>query len=323
MNENDCAICFEPLCSSISPIGVVNPCGHVFHRECYKQWENTNKQRQRNSPLQNRSNVQVKCPTCNTMSKGFIGMYLNLKSFNVDNASDCDNKATSRGKAGVGDNDEKVKKYKQKVKNLKQKNESLKQKAQQFNDLQKKYSDKDKKLKALQMNMDECTDIRMIDRSTIVRLQHSMNEMEKIISEKEAKNQSMKSKMERMVLRFAKKEIKNQVLEGKLTKLLEDKEREIAVLKQDREQQIKVAQKNNLHALNPMGSLKRKDGMNTASSLTSLKAACKRGNKRAIEETLEEFETNEKGKARSSIVVKPIKRRKRRNSVVFPNIDTP
>ena len=314
-NDNNCAICFEPLCSSISPIGVVNPCGHLFHKECYKQWENTNKQRQRNSTRQNRRNVQVKCPTCNTMSKGFIGMYLNLESLNVEHDSDSDSsidedenngrnlenvgEASSRGdtatdnnvdvsneeqensgmanngtgtgirpgyvdqnspdgriivvlddssdddhpynlnsipeqqrhfanasassaanmrnvstttaatssssnqttsNARVGINDAKIKKYKRKVKKYKKHNQSLKQKAQEFNDLKKKYTEKDVEFKALQKDMEELINVRYLDRSTIERLQDSMNEMEKNISEGEAKNQFMKSKMEKTLL---------------------------------------------------------------------------------------------------------------------------
>ena len=86
------------LCSSRSPIGVLNPCGHIFHQQCFTAWEKTIRQKHdatSNSFNTNRNrDFLVKCPTsCNpkACSKNrFIPIYLDLESFVIDDDDDND-----------------------------------------------------------------------------------------------------------------------------------------------------------------------------------------------------------------------------------------
>jgi hypothetical protein len=55
-------------------------------------WENTNRQKQINR-INNGRKLEVKCPTCNTKSKGFIDMYLNLESFVINDDDDDDSES--------------------------------------------------------------------------------------------------------------------------------------------------------------------------------------------------------------------------------------
>ena len=148
-NDNNCVICFEILCSSHSQIGVINPCGHVFHKECYSKWENEQRKRHKCLGHRDYSELKVKCPTCNTKAKGFIGMYLNLESLIVgDNDDESDDSDDNDDDDDSDDNDnhnninEKIKKrkkkmlLKEKIKILKRQNKSFKESVQQYNQLQ-------------------------------------------------------------------------------------------------------------------------------------------------------------------------------------------
>ncbi len=157
-NENNCAICFDLLCSSQSPIGVVNSCGHVFHKGCFHQWEETNRNRhQRSRDYWNDDDdesVIVKCPTCNSHSKGFIQIYLNLSNLPsvVDLSSDeekeedgeekNENNNESNQEYPTNQNLDKTKKlqYKYKIQMLKKQNESLKSTLEEYKDLHQKYT---------------------------------------------------------------------------------------------------------------------------------------------------------------------------------------
>jgi hypothetical protein len=62
-----CVICMEDLKGRL---GVANPCGHVFHQECYGTWDmqrfggNNNDTNDSNSSSEKHNHTSTKCPTC-------------------------------------------------------------------------------------------------------------------------------------------------------------------------------------------------------------------------------------------------------------------
>eukprot|EP00978_Attheya_sp_CCMP212_P031428 scaffold118712_cov51-Attheya_sp.AAC.4 len=68
---SECVICQEFL--SAEPIGVTNPCGHPFHRECYSQWA---------AVCARKTSYEgfVSCPTCNASCEDFIHTFVDFHS---------------------------------------------------------------------------------------------------------------------------------------------------------------------------------------------------------------------------------------------------
>ena len=53
--QEACVVCFEPLVSEGSELGVAVPCGHTFHSNCFASWEKSKRLRSSSVP----------CPLCN------------------------------------------------------------------------------------------------------------------------------------------------------------------------------------------------------------------------------------------------------------------
>lgn len=66
-SQQDCPICFDAFDGS-RRIGACQPCGHVFHIECYRAWADS------------RSNPRVKCPMCQRRIDKFTRLFLTMNS---------------------------------------------------------------------------------------------------------------------------------------------------------------------------------------------------------------------------------------------------
>eukprot|EP00591_Stephanopyxis_turris_P010899 CAMPEP_0195510990 /NCGR_PEP_ID=MMETSP0794_2-20130614/3466_1 /TAXON_ID=515487 /ORGANISM="Stephanopyxis turris, Strain CCMP 815" /LENGTH=490 /DNA_ID=CAMNT_0040638519 /DNA_START=76 /DNA_END=1548 /DNA_ORIENTATION=+ len=75
-----CTICQEEFHSA--PIGVTNPCGHVFHQECFGQWDATSRAR-----CGSRTRYKgTSCPLCCTTVVNFVHIYAGFCASGVSNS---------------------------------------------------------------------------------------------------------------------------------------------------------------------------------------------------------------------------------------------
>ena len=80
-SDNSCSICLEPLACAELRVGAVVPCGHCLHIPCFEQW--------RASRLQSHGGNRVKCPMCNSVSSGFVRLFMDFGTASIeDDASD-------------------------------------------------------------------------------------------------------------------------------------------------------------------------------------------------------------------------------------------
>ena len=72
--EEECVICFEAL--TIQEWGRCTPCGHVFHKKCWRAWEDAHNRRIHNEFLRHgrlpRSEDGCKCCLCNQINQNFV-----------------------------------------------------------------------------------------------------------------------------------------------------------------------------------------------------------------------------------------------------------
>ena len=79
-----CIICFDELHSNI---GVITPCGHAFHRDCFRALKQNAEKNQQDSDdgsdsssnNNNNSGKLPRCPVCKGKSKKFIDVYLTFE----------------------------------------------------------------------------------------------------------------------------------------------------------------------------------------------------------------------------------------------------
>ena len=69
MTTSDCPICLCPITSEVW--GVVNPCGHPYHRDCWKEVV-------ANHHSHGRGSGSVKCAICKGPTKGFVPVFVDL-----------------------------------------------------------------------------------------------------------------------------------------------------------------------------------------------------------------------------------------------------
>ena len=72
--EEECIICFEAL--TIEEWGRCTPCGHVFHKKCWRAWEDAHNKRIHDEFLRHgrlpRSEDGCKCCLCNQVNQNFV-----------------------------------------------------------------------------------------------------------------------------------------------------------------------------------------------------------------------------------------------------------
>lgn len=323
-NENNCAICFDLLCSSQSPIGIINSCGHVFHKGCFNQWEETNRKRQQRSrDYWDDEDVIVKCPTCNSHSKGFIQIYLNLSNLPsvVDLSSDDEEEEEEEEGKESNENNEsnqdqnqnldktkKLQQYKYKIQMLKKQNESLKSTLEEYKDLQQKYTAIQQEQTTLVQEVKEC-------RLTLCGLSSDNNKLHMEMREKDNSIQNLKDERNDLKSKLAQIQL---VLDRKIREVKERNQGEIALLMNDHKscqknrdefRDICQQQEKEIMSLrkecdelrkklygttNVSGSLSNRQSnqnynYNIDSKSLSTKVPNKKVMKRAIEETMDEF----------------------------------
>jgi chromosome segregation ATPase len=90
-----CIICLEELRTNI---GVLTPCGHCFHRECFHALK---KNKEKNSdPSTDDGGKLPRCPICKHKSKKFIPIYLNFEDRPAVKCSNRKRKKSSENRNG-------------------------------------------------------------------------------------------------------------------------------------------------------------------------------------------------------------------------------
>ena len=72
----DCPICLCPITSEVW--GVVNPCGHPYHRDCWKEVVAANSSRRGSNNSVGGGNTNAKCAICKGATEGFVPVYVDL-----------------------------------------------------------------------------------------------------------------------------------------------------------------------------------------------------------------------------------------------------
>ncbi len=76
----NCPICFESLERDVC---VTNPCGHLFHRECFDEWASRGSSTTTLEDYYDDPNcLKIKCPTCNARTNGYIKVFMDLTKDN-------------------------------------------------------------------------------------------------------------------------------------------------------------------------------------------------------------------------------------------------
>ena len=261
-----CIICLEELRDNI---GVITPCGHCFHRDCFKALKN--KEIDTDQSNDENSNKLPRCPVCKHKSKKFVDIYLTFESRDGSNCTDCSSEVEGSSNSPCSDETKalasltsenmRLRKTLQETKSIsKGQGELLLDVLPKFDDLQSKLTqmtkDKEKIEKELREVEEENSELLTGWNDIEIKMQMvkiERDELEDRLRETKKTNTLLNTKWNELDQKLVKAKKKRKLMESKQANELEDVKCQMTKSQREKQELIDLLKK--AHAKN--SNLKR------------------------------------------------------------------